>query len=171
MAILDPKTTILDFNLTDKGRELLSKDRLNFTYYAFSDVGIDYSGSFLKLDKMHFSGILTSSTYDDFVHREFINFEVDQKKGYNNQEPLDLDTFLYTISVNSKVLPEIRLSTSGTLTITRTHQLVNMDNIKDLQYITNVQGIAIGYGKLDLKTSEKENYRLSQLMKDISKKE
>ena len=47
MALLDYKTQILDVTLTDKGRELLSKGLLNYTYYAFSDEGIDYSRIFV----------------------------------------------------------------------------------------------------------------------------
>jgi len=46
MGFLDKKERILDVVLTQKGRELLSKSQLNFSYYAFSDDGIDYSGSF-----------------------------------------------------------------------------------------------------------------------------
>jgi hypothetical protein len=145
MGILDSKTTILDLSLTDLGRELLSKDQLNFTYYAFSDVGIDYSGSFLKLDKMHFSGIMTGSTYDDFIHTEFFNIEADQKKGYNKDEPLDMETFLYTVPMSNKVLPEIRLSTSGTLTIKRTYKKVKPENIDDIGKLGPIKGVVIPY--------------------------
>ena len=45
MAFLDKKERILDITLTDRGRQLLSRGLLDFTYYAFSDEGVDYSGS------------------------------------------------------------------------------------------------------------------------------
>ena len=46
MGLLNFKEDIIDLKLTDKGRELLSEGQLDFTYFAFSDEGVDYSGSF-----------------------------------------------------------------------------------------------------------------------------
>jgi len=43
MAFIDKKdSTVLNIKLTSKGRELLSKGKLNFTYYAIGDSEIDY---------------------------------------------------------------------------------------------------------------------------------
>lgn len=45
MGLLNKKERVLDVVLTDKGREQMARNNLNFRYYAFSDEGIDYSGS------------------------------------------------------------------------------------------------------------------------------
>jgi len=49
MGFLDKKERILDIVLTDRGRELLSKNEMHVSYYAFSDDGINYSGSLAAL--------------------------------------------------------------------------------------------------------------------------
>ena len=90
MGLLDKKERILDIVLTDKGRDLLSKNRLSFTYYAFSDEGVDYSGSLVPT---------VSSSLDNYVHRN-LSYEADQRKGK------DLASFLYTIPSREAVLPE-----------------------------------------------------------------
>lgn len=96
MAFLNQKERILDIVLTDKGRELLSKNQLQFKYYAFSDEGINYSGSLS-------ASVSVSSSLDDIVRRNF-SFEADQRK------ERDLRSFLYTIDRNKKVLPQFRTS-------------------------------------------------------------
>ena len=72
MGFLDQKERILDIVLTDYGKELLSKNQLNFKYYAFSDEGINYSGSLS-------SSLAVSSSVDNYVHRN-LAFEADQRK-------------------------------------------------------------------------------------------
>ena len=69
MGLLDQKERVLDFRLTDKGRERLSKNQLNFSYYAFSDDGIDYSGSISS------SVLISGSNLNDFVHINTFAFE------------------------------------------------------------------------------------------------
>lgn len=57
MGLIDKKNHIIDFQLTNKGRELLSKNSLNFVYYAFSDDQIDYSASidYINTPYLHFN--------------------------------------------------------------------------------------------------------------------
>lgn len=109
MGFLDKKERILDVVLTDKGREQLSKNQLNFTYYAFSDEGIDYSGSFSDT-----SG--SSVSIDDYMFRNLAP-EVYLKKDD------ELDSFLYTVPSRSKVLPEfvvdLGVAESSTISLTR----------------------------------------------------
>jgi len=96
MAFLDQKERVLDIVLTDKGRELLSKNQLNFVYFAFSDEGIDYSGSLSASSAV-------SSSMDNYIHRD-LSFEADQRK------ERDLQSFLYTIPQGQRTLPEFRIS-------------------------------------------------------------
>lgn len=111
MAFLDQKERVLDIVLTDKGRELLSKNQLNFIYYAFSDEGINYSGSLSASN-------LVSSSVDNYIHRD-LSFEADQRK---NQ---DLKSFLYTIPQGKQVLPEFRLSVdvSASISLERKYRI------------------------------------------------
>jgi len=109
MGLLDKKERILDIILTDKGKERLSKGQLDFSYYAFSDEGIDYSGSFTEASA-------SSVSLDDYIFRGLAP-EVSQKKDD------DLSSFLYTVPSRSKVLPEFVVdlgpSESSTISLTR----------------------------------------------------
>lgn len=111
MAFLDQKERVLDIVLTHKGRELLSKNQLNFVYYAFSDEGVNYSGSLSASARV-------SSSMDNYVHRD-LSFEADQRK---NQ---DLKTFLYTIPQGKEILPEFRVNVdvSSSLTLERKYRI------------------------------------------------
>jgi len=117
MAFLTQKERIFDFVLTDKGRELLSKNQLNFVYFAFSDEGIDYSGSLS-------ASAVISSSFDDYVHRDF-SFEADQR---TNEKKLlqnnDLKSFLYTIPSSNAVLPEMVTSKNNTSSVVLNRQYV-----------------------------------------------
>lgn len=96
MGFLDQKERILDIVLTDYGKELLAKNQLNFKYYAFSDEGINYSGSIS-------ASISPSGSLDNYVHRN-LAFEADQRKNR------DLTSFLYTIPPGKGVLPEFKIN-------------------------------------------------------------
>jgi hypothetical protein len=50
MGLLNFKEDVIDLVLTDRGKELLSQGQLDFTYYAMSDEGVNYSGS-LSMNK------------------------------------------------------------------------------------------------------------------------
>lgn len=110
MAFLDPKERVLDIVLTDYGRELLSENRLNFTYYAFSDEGIDYSGS---ISTKNFTGSI-----DDLIFRNF-SFEESQR------ENSDLQYFLYTIPAKTSKIPEMIItpSTASAITMYRNYSI------------------------------------------------
>lgn len=110
--------------MTDKGRELLSKNQLNFSYYAFSDEGIDYSGS-LQLTNTNFSGSI-----DEVVFRN-LSFESTQKR---NQ---DLSSFLYTIDSREKKVPEFTSDTQeGTITLERNYFSIPLGS--DLNYVNHI---------------------------------
>lgn len=42
MGFIDPKTRIIDFKLTQKGRELLAKGKLQVKYFSLFDDEVDY---------------------------------------------------------------------------------------------------------------------------------
>ncbi len=111
MAFLDQKERILDIVLTDRGRELMSKNLLDFTYFAFSDEGVDYSGSLVSANA-------ASSSLDDYVHRN-LSFEATQKtNGKGLPTNKDLSTFLFTIPSRKTVLPKLVVSRDEDVTIT-----------------------------------------------------
>src|SRR3990167_10142436 len=120
-GLLDKKERIFDIVLTDKGRDLLSKNQLNFTWYTFSDDAIDYSGSIKDV-------LATSGTLDDYMQKLFIN-EVDQKGTRNNK---DLNGFLFTAPVGTRVLPEFRISLTGSIDLKRKFKTISLiDAIKN----------------------------------------
>jgi hypothetical protein len=102
MAFLNQKERILDVVLTDKGRELLSKNLLEFSFYAFSDEGMNYSGSLS-------ASLAQSSSFDDYVHRG-LSFEANQRTSDNRYNDTTLKSFLFTVPSRSKVVPEFKTS-------------------------------------------------------------
>jgi hypothetical protein len=84
----------MDVVLTDYGRQLLAENSLDFVYYAFSDEGIDYSGS---IATKNFTGSI-----DNVVFRNF-SFEEPQRGSTTNT---DLKYFLYTIPAKTSKVPE-----------------------------------------------------------------
>lgn len=104
MAFLDSKDRIYDVVLTDKGRELLSQNLLDFEFYAFSDEGVDYSGS---LNYVENSG---SQNFDEYVRRTPM-MEAVQYKNFDGSQ--NLSTFLYTIPDGRKTLPEFVTNFDG----------------------------------------------------------
>jgi len=102
MGFLDQKERILDVVLTHKGKELLSKNLLEFSFYAFSDESVNYSGSLS-------SSIATFVAFDDYVHRG-VSFEADQRVSDNRAISKTLETFLFTIPSRGKVIPEFKTS-------------------------------------------------------------
>lgn len=119
--MLDKKEKIYDIVLTNKGRELLSKNQLNFTWYAFSDQIVDYSGSIDDVSK-------TTGSFDDYTQKLFVN-EADQRKTRQNN---DLKSFLFTAPVGTRVLPEFRISLTGSIDLKRKFKTISfIDAIKN----------------------------------------
>lgn len=107
MSFLDQKEVIYDVVLTNRGRELLSKNQLNFVFYAFSDEGVNYAA--------HLSSSVVLSQSVDNIVRKNLFFEADQRKDR------DLSSFLYTIPADKRTLPSVTLSvaTSSSLSLER----------------------------------------------------
>jgi hypothetical protein len=95
MGLLDKKERILDVSLTDRGRQLLSQNLLDFEFYAFSDEGVDYAAAL--------TASLLESGSADFAIRNSLSFEAVQRK--NSNEPTDLASFLYTVPSRQQTLP------------------------------------------------------------------
>lgn len=112
---------MLDFQLTDKGRELLSENRLNFTYYVFSDDGIDYSGSLSSRQAAQITS--SGSSFDDYVHANTFCFEPIRRndKSINN--------FLYTMPLGDEVVPQFNSSITGSFTLNRNYSVDKIENI------------------------------------------
>lgn len=126
MGLLDQKERVYDVVLTDLGRRLLSKNQLQIEHYAFSDEGINYSGSLS-------ASLAQSSSLDDFVHNN-LPFEAGQRK---NQ---DLKSFLFTNLSREETLPQFvaNVDVTGTLSLTRRYVIdelllntANRSKIKD----------------------------------------
>jgi hypothetical protein len=118
MSFLDQKEVIYDVVLTDRGRQLLSKNQLNFSFYAFSDEGINY--------KDHLSSSIVLSQSVDNLARKNLFFESDQRKNR------DLSSFLYTIPLEKKVLPKVTISVdiSSSLSLERRYSITSADGLE-----------------------------------------
>lgn len=96
MGFLDAKERVLDVALTDLGRELLSQNLLNFTFFAFSDEGMDYGAALT-------ASLLESGSVENYARRN-LSVECGQRKDFKEQG--DLSSFLYTVPSRRTTLPE-----------------------------------------------------------------
>lgn len=93
----------------------MAKNQLQFTYYAFSDDGIDYSGSLLSTNSNFTASI------DNVVFRN-LSFENFAKKDQ------DLSSFLYTVKTDNKKIPQliVSISTGSLLELKRHYSTVDI---------------------------------------------
>ena len=117
MGLIDAKQTILNVCLTNKGRELLSKNQLNFSYYCFSDDQIDYSGSLSS------SSMISGSTLDDYVHTNTFAFEPLRR------EDKSINNYLFTVPLQSEVVTQFNTSVTGSLSLSRKYSVETLENI------------------------------------------
>lgn len=82
--------------MTDKGRELLSQNLLDFEFFAFTDEGIDYGAALT-------ASLQTSGSVDEYIRRTPL-LEAGQMKDFKEQK--DFATFLYSVPTGRKTLPE-----------------------------------------------------------------
>lgn len=117
MGLLFNKERIIDFQLTGKGRELLSKNSLNFVYYAFSDDGIDYSGS------LSASLQISGSNLDDYIHINTFAFEPLRR------EDKTINNFLFTMPLENDVVTQFNSSLTGSFIMKRKYEVETLENI------------------------------------------
>ena len=117
MGLLDAKTRILDVVLTNSGRYDLSRNQLNFSYFAFSDDGIDYSGSLSS------SSQLSGSTLDDYVHINTFAFEPLRR------EDKAINNFLFTMPLQSEVITQFNSSVTGSIVLGRKYDVETLENV------------------------------------------
>lgn len=122
MSFLDQKEVIYDVVLTDRGRELMARNQLNFQYYAFSDEGVNYTE--------HLSSSLVLSQSIDNLVRKNLFFESDQRKDR------DLKSFLYTIPIGKKVLPRVNIE-NGNVYLTSSTTLERRYSVGTLEKIAS----------------------------------
>jgi len=114
-GFLDKNTRVIDMVLTDYGRELYSKNELEFSYYAFSDDEVDYdpyvstSGSITNTQLTASKGEQIEAT----LVREAV---FGLQKGMNSEarDQTNIKNMLFTMPQGQKILP--RISTSPELT-------------------------------------------------------
>src|SRR3990167_2143531 len=138
-GFLDKKERVFDIVLTDLGRKLLSENQLEFVHYAFSDSGVDYSGSIDMASK-------TTGTLDDFVFRN-LAFEANQEK--DSLKDKTLDTWLFTIPANSPVVPEFKPSLTGSMTLNRRYKVEKVVKVIE-QAISNPTAPVFSVSPLDI---------------------
>lgn len=110
MGLLDKKERILDVVLTDKGREQMARNNLNFRYYAFSDEGVDYSGSLSALNGYRVNDARRLQTASD----ESFGFPFTVLTASFGSPPTDGNTLVAAITVDPQSGPVTwSLSSSG----------------------------------------------------------
>ncbi len=130
MAFLNKINRIIDMKLTDLGRDLLAKNKLNFVYYAFSDDTIDYSQQIHNSASLSSSQI--SSTIEELIGQtygmEVVNGHFIGKNMFN-EDTTNIKNLLYTNKTDASVL------LSGTLD--------NYENEYELKFVqTEVKQIS-----------------------------
>jgi len=100
-GIIDKKSRIIDYSLTENGRSQIQSGDLRFVFASVSDKSILYEKDFEK-SKLHTEDIVNSNNY--------IPFEVDTKTFGNINKEFDLDR-TFTVS-NSDLLNTVKSENS-----------------------------------------------------------
>lgn len=113
MAFLNKKNRIIDVALTDYGRQLMSSNQLEFSFYCFSDELIDYSGSLAESQQ-------TGATLDDTVYKNYVPMDATQIRTKASAYP-ELGSFLFTVADNRDLLPALTFDSSS-IQLNRTYE-------------------------------------------------
>ena len=111
MGILDKSTRVLDIVLTDYGREQHSKGELEFSYYAFSDDGVDYdpyianSGSITDVQLLEEQIKQVEAT----LVREAV-FGHQGGKNLDHRDKTNIKNLLFTVPQGQLIVPEMLMS-------------------------------------------------------------
>ena len=108
MGILDKNTRVIDMILTDCGKELYSKGELEFSYYAFSDGGVDYDPYITN------SGSLTPDQLTEekenqisaTIVREAV-FGHQGGKNFESKDETNIRNLLFTVPQGQTIVPEM----------------------------------------------------------------
>lgn len=141
--------------LTDRGRKLLSTNQLEFVYYAFGDNEIDYSGSIDVVSK-------TTGTLDGYMIKNF-TFEADQKK--DNIKDRTLRSWLFTMPSDNSVVPEFKLSNTGSITLNRKYKVQHIEEKLPVKPIAVVTTLSIAVESPSL------NHIHSQILSNFAEKD
>lgn len=162
MGFLDKKERILDIVLTDRGRELLSQNQLVVRYYAFSDDGVNYTGSLSS------SVSISGSSVDYEVHKTLL-FEATQK----NDKSRNLNNFLYTVPERANVLPEfiVRADISSSISLERRYHIETITLEAKPKVLIKKPVDVIVRAKIDKSTAKDRiaKYVLDQRISDVLK--
>lgn len=112
-GFLDKKKRLIDYKLTDYGRQMLSKGSINFKYYTFSDSSIFYNRDFDE-EKINISDSL----------KYYMPFEVDTR-----------DTVLVNASINLDKVVKYSDYTSNRLLLVKNSFTTTTDYLLDKKYI------------------------------------
>lgn len=151
-GFLDKKTRVIDMVLTDYGKEMLSKGKLNFSYYAFSDDEVDYdpwiqnSGSLSQTE-------LTASKVEQ-VENTLVREAVFGREFGSSPSSIDetnIKNLLFGMPQGQKVLPRMNVTPdvlSGSIdTVQQNVQTVNSLRNEDGTLIDKSDPVSIGYKK------------------------
>ena len=111
MGFLDKNNRVIDMVLTDYGRELYSKGELEFTYYAFSDDGVDYD-PFIA-DSGSLTSVKLQEEKDDQIAATLVreaSFGLHKGENFVAKDETNIQNLLFTVPQGQKIVPEMILS-------------------------------------------------------------
>ena len=125
MGLIDKKTNIIQATLTDRGKRLLSKNKLNIKYFSVSDDEIDYK--FMK-----------DSLSDDEKEKSILNCPIFEpisdinikNTNYSEDSTIQQRGLIYTIPVGQSYIPHINLSSTSSLNF-GVQKSSNLDSFKE----------------------------------------
>jgi hypothetical protein len=108
-GFLDKKKRLIDYKLTELGREKMSLGNLDFSYYTFSDRSISYSKRLDQDNSFNISDSLDSS------NANFIPLETTSNEGIRLNPEISLNEILSYENLSSSKFYDIVASTNKTL--------------------------------------------------------
>ncbi len=113
-GFLDKKNRLIDFKITENGREQMSKGDIRFKYYTFSDQSIFYEEDHDVISDFKISSSLKS----------FLPFEVDSELSYSMNTELYLDKIAKYSEVENNILFASGNVTQGFLNKTLSDRII-----------------------------------------------
>ena len=156
MAFIDKKERIISISLTEKGREALSKNQFSVKYYAFSDDGVDYSGSLYATNP---NNGISSEKLEEYIVRTFLPFECENLGGDSiaGVPTRDFKSFLFTVEDNQAV-PDFKFAEEITeITLSKFYETKQLSDFikQDLNSNKNIEFIINATSGKDTSTEQR----------------
>lgn len=107
MGYLDKQSRVIDFILTERGRQLFAIGQLDFAYFSLFDDGIDYDP--------YYSGTLTDAAREEQIEATAMLEVPFIKNTRSFISPLEPQSHIFTAAANYDNIPSMNIVSTGSI--------------------------------------------------------